>query len=128
MKPLSDKEVDIVFKWLGVRLSLLSPGPSLTSTLQFLVNFFHAQGEGVPLEDLRNTKYRGAFFASPSLSILTFPVQNLSRPVCTTIGSPTSSWRRPFAQVSSSSHFSCVRSDLSPLQCNASFSARATPS
>nr|CRX79212.1 hypothetical protein ls5931a1_00048 [Leucosporidium scottii] len=41
MKMLSDKEVDIVFKWLG-----------------FLVNFFHGQGDGVPLEDLRNAKYR----------------------------------------------------------------------
>ncbi|KAM0786123.1 hypothetical protein ACM66B_006933 [Microbotryomycetes sp. NB124-2] len=41
MKMLSDREVDIVFKWLG-----------------FLVNFFHGGGDGVPLEDLRNAKYR----------------------------------------------------------------------
>ncbi|KAK4052310.1 hypothetical protein OIO90_004391 [Microbotryomycetes sp. JL221] len=41
MKMLSDREVDIVFKWLG-----------------FLVNFFHGGGEGVPLGDLRNAKYR----------------------------------------------------------------------
>ncbi|KAK4048423.1 hypothetical protein OIV83_004769 [Microbotryomycetes sp. JL201] len=41
MKMLSDREVDIVFKWLG-----------------FLVNFFHGAGDGVPLEDLRNAKYR----------------------------------------------------------------------
>ncbi|KAG9310974.1 hypothetical protein JVU11DRAFT_8852 [Chiua virens] len=41
MKPLSDKEVDIVFKWL-----------------KFLRDYFHAEGEGVPLEDLQNQKYR----------------------------------------------------------------------
>ncbi|KDQ55910.1 hypothetical protein JAAARDRAFT_208172 [Jaapia argillacea MUCL 33604] len=42
MKPLSDKEVDIVFKWL-----------------KFLLNFFNAEGEGpVPLESLQNQKYR----------------------------------------------------------------------
>ncbi|GAA5951064.1 hypothetical protein JCM21900_005712 [Sporobolomyces salmonicolor] len=40
MRPLSEKEVDVVYKWLG-----------------FLVNFFHGGGEGVPLEDLRNAKY-----------------------------------------------------------------------
>ncbi|BGP51587.1 hypothetical protein JCM10450v2_007535 [Rhodotorula kratochvilovae] len=40
MRPLSEKEVDVVYKWLG-----------------FLVNFFHGGGEGVPLEDLRNSKY-----------------------------------------------------------------------
>ncbi|KAK7039232.1 hypothetical protein VNI00_010137 [Paramarasmius palmivorus] len=42
MKPLSDKEVDIVFKWL-----------------KFLRDYFHADGEGpVPLEVLQNQKYR----------------------------------------------------------------------
>ncbi|OCH90864.1 hypothetical protein OBBRIDRAFT_887390 [Obba rivulosa] len=42
MKPLSDKEVDIVFKWL-----------------KFLRDYFHAGGEGpVPLETLQNQKYR----------------------------------------------------------------------
>lgn len=42
MKPLSDKEVDIVFKWL-----------------KFLRDYFHAGGEGpVPLELLQNQKYR----------------------------------------------------------------------
>ncbi|GAA5930579.1 uncharacterized protein JCM15063_002403 [Sporobolomyces koalae] len=40
MRPLSEKEVDVVYKWLG-----------------FLVNFFHGGGDGVPLEDLRNAKY-----------------------------------------------------------------------
>ncbi|GJN93965.1 hypothetical protein Rhopal_007026-T1 [Rhodotorula paludigena] len=40
MRPLSEKEVDVVYKWLG-----------------FLVSFFHGGGEGVPLEDLRNAKY-----------------------------------------------------------------------
>ncbi|GAA5827609.1 hypothetical protein JCM11251_001755 [Rhodosporidiobolus azoricus] len=40
MRPLSEREVDVVYKWLG-----------------FLVNFFHGGGEGVPLEDLRNAKY-----------------------------------------------------------------------
>ncbi|KAK1226000.1 hypothetical protein PQX77_000667 [Marasmius sp. AFHP31] len=42
MKPLSDKEVDIVFKWL-----------------KFLRDYFYAGGEGpVPLELLQNQKYR----------------------------------------------------------------------
>jgi len=42
MKPLSDKEVDIVFKWL-----------------KFLQDYFYANGEGpVPMEVLRNQKYR----------------------------------------------------------------------
>lgn len=41
MKPLSDKEVDIVFKWL-----------------KFLRDFFYAEGEGIPLETLQNQKYR----------------------------------------------------------------------
>ncbi|KIJ47293.1 hypothetical protein M422DRAFT_249139 [Sphaerobolus stellatus SS14] len=42
MKPLSDKEVDIVFKWL-----------------KFLRDYFYANGEGpVPLETLQNQKYR----------------------------------------------------------------------
>jgi len=42
MKPLLDKEVDIVFKWL-----------------KFLRDYFYAGGEGpVPLETLQNQKYR----------------------------------------------------------------------
>lgn len=42
LKPLSDKEVDIVFKWL-----------------KFLRDYFHANGEGpIPLETLQNAKYR----------------------------------------------------------------------
>ncbi|KIP06404.1 hypothetical protein PHLGIDRAFT_30503 [Phlebiopsis gigantea 11061_1 CR5-6] len=42
MKPLTDKEVDIVFKWL-----------------KFLNNYFYAGGEGpIPLETLQNQKYR----------------------------------------------------------------------
>lgn len=41
MKPLSDKEVDIVFKWL-----------------KFLRDFFFIGGEGIPLETLQNQKYR----------------------------------------------------------------------
>ncbi|KAF8999791.1 cytoplasm protein [Cyathus striatus] len=42
MKPLSDKEVDIVFKWL-----------------KFLRDYFYANGEGpVPLETIQNQKYR----------------------------------------------------------------------
>ncbi|KIJ18276.1 hypothetical protein PAXINDRAFT_97702, partial [Paxillus involutus ATCC 200175] len=41
MKPLTDKEVDIVFKWL-----------------KFLRDYFHAEGEGVSLETLQNQKYR----------------------------------------------------------------------
>ncbi|KAH8079789.1 hypothetical protein BXZ70DRAFT_901581 [Cristinia sonorae] len=42
MKPLSDKEVDIVFKWL-----------------KFLRDYFYAGGEGpIPLETLQNQKYR----------------------------------------------------------------------
>ncbi|PPR02282.1 hypothetical protein CVT24_011620 [Panaeolus cyanescens] len=42
MKPLMDKEVDIVFRWL-----------------KFLKDYFYANGEGpVPLESLQNQKYR----------------------------------------------------------------------
>ncbi|THH29980.1 hypothetical protein EUX98_g4219 [Antrodiella citrinella] len=42
LKPLTDKEVDIVFKWL-----------------KFLRDYFHAGGEGpIQLEDLQNQKYR----------------------------------------------------------------------
>jgi len=42
MKPLTDKEVDIVFKWL-----------------KSLLQFFYVDGEGpVPLEELQNQKYR----------------------------------------------------------------------
>ncbi|THH06586.1 hypothetical protein EW145_g3985 [Phellinidium pouzarii] len=41
MKPLSDKEVDIVFKWL-----------------KFLRDYFYIDGEGIPLEILQNQKYR----------------------------------------------------------------------
>ncbi|KAI9607512.1 hypothetical protein H4Q26_006039 [Puccinia striiformis f. sp. tritici PST-130] len=41
MKGLSGKEVDVVLKWL-----------------KFLTNFFHADGEGVPIEDLHNQKYK----------------------------------------------------------------------
>ncbi|KAI5119561.1 hypothetical protein M0805_005625 [Coniferiporia weirii] len=41
MKPLSDKEVDIVFKWL-----------------KFLRDYFYIDGEGMPLETLQNQKYR----------------------------------------------------------------------
>ncbi|KAI6022903.1 hypothetical protein BKA83DRAFT_97293 [Pisolithus microcarpus] len=41
MKPLSDREVDIVFKWL-----------------KFLRDYFYANGEGIPLEALQNQKYR----------------------------------------------------------------------
>ncbi|KAJ6581995.1 hypothetical protein B0H19DRAFT_1117211 [Mycena capillaripes] len=42
MKPLSDKEVDVVFKWL-----------------KFLRDYFYAGGEGaLPLEILQNQKYR----------------------------------------------------------------------
>ncbi|CAK5271137.1 unnamed protein product [Mycena citricolor] len=42
MKPLTDKEVDVVFKWL-----------------KFLRDYFYANGEGpVPLEAIQNQKYR----------------------------------------------------------------------
>ncbi|KAF7307798.1 hypothetical protein MKEN_01139900 [Mycena kentingensis (nom. inval.)] len=42
MKPLTDKEVDVVFKWL-----------------KFLRDYFYANGEGpVPLEVVQNQKYR----------------------------------------------------------------------
>lgn len=41
MKPLHDKELDIVFKWL-----------------RSLLNFFYAEGEGMSMESLQNPKYR----------------------------------------------------------------------
>ena len=68
MKPLMDKEVDIVFKWLKVRgmaaahthelLSLIDRSSPCLSSSQFLTNFFYADGGGVPIEDLRNPRYR----------------------------------------------------------------------
>lgn len=59
MKPLSDKEVDIVFKWLKVVPLLFNPDAYLTNDLQFLRDYFYAGGEGpVPLELLQNQKYR----------------------------------------------------------------------
>lgn len=41
LKPLHDRELDVVFKWL-----------------RFLLNFFHAEGEGMGMEELQNAKYR----------------------------------------------------------------------
>ncbi|KAG8760622.1 hypothetical protein FRC14_002468 [Serendipita sp. 396] len=41
MKPLQDRELDVVFKWL-----------------RSLLNFFHAEGEGMSMETLQNAKYR----------------------------------------------------------------------
>ncbi|KAH9821214.1 hypothetical protein DFH28DRAFT_1079274 [Melampsora americana] len=41
MRPLSEKEVDVVLKWL-----------------KFLTNFLHANGEGMPIEELHNQKYK----------------------------------------------------------------------
>ncbi|KAK4701807.1 hypothetical protein P7C70_g4424, partial [Phenoliferia sp. Uapishka_3] len=40
MKPLSEKELDIVYKWR-----------------QFLLDFFHLGGQGLPMATLRNPKY-----------------------------------------------------------------------
>jgi hypothetical protein len=58
LKPLSDKEVDIVFKWLKVCDGTGDDLRPLTS-VQLLLNFFYVDGEGpVPLEDLQNQKYR----------------------------------------------------------------------
>ena len=61
MKPLTDKEVDIVFKWLKVTwLSACSHTMGRTDpTFQFLRDYFHAGGEGpISLEALQNQKYR----------------------------------------------------------------------
>ncbi|EJU00294.1 hypothetical protein DACRYDRAFT_54447 [Dacryopinax primogenitus] len=41
MKALTDKEVDVVFKWL-----------------KFLNNYFYAEGDGLPIELLQNQRYR----------------------------------------------------------------------
>lgn len=101
MRPLSEKEVDVVYKWLGVSCHTRSSSPSfhadvligdLNLSSQFLVNFFHGGGEGVPLEDLRNAKYLGSSFliSSSGLSLM-HPwltahrlSQNSSRRGCTT--------------------------------------------
>ncbi|KAM0747772.1 hypothetical protein T439DRAFT_304877 [Meredithblackwellia eburnea MCA 4105] len=40
MRPLTEKEIDIVYKWR-----------------QFLLDFFHQRGEGLPMSTLRNQKY-----------------------------------------------------------------------
>lgn len=61
MKPLTDKEVDIVFKWLKVTwLSACWHTMGCTDpTFQFLRDYFHAGGEGpISLEALQNQKYR----------------------------------------------------------------------
>lgn len=59
MKPLSDKEVDIVFKWLKVRPFTQSFAEHFLTSFQFLRDYFYAGGEGpVPLETLQNQKYR----------------------------------------------------------------------
>ncbi|GJJ09370.1 hypothetical protein Clacol_003592 [Clathrus columnatus] len=60
MKPLSDKEVDIVFKWLKVRTAQFKKIILVTDVNhQFLRDYFHANGEGpIPLETLQNPKYR----------------------------------------------------------------------
>jgi hypothetical protein len=65
MSPLSDKEVDVVFKWLKVRIL---HGTVCVRCLidyihfQFLRDYFYAGGEGpVSLEVLQNQKYRDIF-------------------------------------------------------------------
>lgn len=58
MKPLTDKEVDIVFKWLKVRSRIFPRCSVLTKIYKFLRNYFYAEGEGVPVETLQNQKYR----------------------------------------------------------------------
>jgi hypothetical protein len=65
MSPLSDKEVDVVFKWLKVRML---HGTVYVRWLidcvhdQFLRDYFYAGGEGpVSLEILQNQKYRDIF-------------------------------------------------------------------
>ena len=62
MKPLSDKEVDIAFKWLKVSsLDSVSIAQlhDLMPVAQFLRDYFYAEGEGpIPLETLQNQKYR----------------------------------------------------------------------
>jgi hypothetical protein len=59
MKPLSDKEVDIVFKWLKVCECMRRIFFHSLNSVQLLLNFFYVDGEGpVALEDLQNQKYR----------------------------------------------------------------------
>ena len=58
LKPLSDKEVDIVFKWLKVVFLGLHYRLLADQSWQFMRDYFHAEGEGVSLEALQNQKYR----------------------------------------------------------------------
>ena len=59
MKPLSDKEVDIVFKWLKVLNCVRGHSSADPLASQFLRDYLYAGGEGpVPLETLQNQKYR----------------------------------------------------------------------
>ena len=59
LKPLSDKEVDIVFKWLKVPDYRCDHSSADTLASQFLRDYLYAGGEGpVPLETLQNQKYR----------------------------------------------------------------------
>ena len=55
MKPLHDRELDIVFKWLRVRDTYSTYNFLI---LQSLLNFFYAEGEGMSMESLQNPKYR----------------------------------------------------------------------
>lgn len=50
---VAGREYEHCVQWIHQRRTRLN------RSTQFLVNFFHGQGDGVPLEDLRNAKYRG---------------------------------------------------------------------
>jgi hypothetical protein len=59
LKPLTDKEVDIVFKWLKVCALRLGPSNMVLPCHKFLLAYFYIDGEG-PLsqEELQNQRYR----------------------------------------------------------------------
>ena len=59
-KPLTEKELDVIFRWLHVSRGPVSgAGERLTDGAQFLVEFFHADGEGLDMTILHGIKYRG---------------------------------------------------------------------
>jgi hypothetical protein len=60
LKPLTDKEVDIVFKWMKVRLECaISTLRDDRERSQFLRDYFYIGGEGpMTIEELQNQKFR----------------------------------------------------------------------
>lgn len=55
---LTEREVDVVYKWLKASLRCTMTSKLAKLIRQILTDFFYADGHGVPIEDLRNSRYR----------------------------------------------------------------------